>query len=163
MPPMLALSQLSNHRTLKGSFSAVSKPNFASKYAFESSRRDLHNALESPLHSSAITFFLRLLEFAKFWGKKINLARFAEFCKICFLWQILTKNLDHRAVQRSADSSALCRSRRELSNAFSFFSLSPCPFFSIFFSNQIAIQTSIYLQNLASIQPRTSLSKFAKN
>ena len=27
---------------------------------------------------------------------------------------------------------------------FSFFSLSPCPFFSIFFSNQIAIQTSIY-------------------
>ena len=32
-------------RTLQGSFSAVSKPNFASKYAFESSRRDLHNAL----------------------------------------------------------------------------------------------------------------------
>ena len=31
--------------TLEGSFSAVSKPNFASKYAFESSRRDLHNAL----------------------------------------------------------------------------------------------------------------------
>ena len=32
--------------TLDGSFSAVSKPNFASKYAFESSRRDLHiNAL----------------------------------------------------------------------------------------------------------------------
>ena len=26
-----------------------------------------------------------------------------------------------------------------------------------------AIQTSIYLQNLASIQPRTGLSKFAKN
>ena len=32
-------------RTLEGSFSAVSKPNFASKYAFESSRRDLHKAL----------------------------------------------------------------------------------------------------------------------
>ena len=32
-------------QTLHGSFSAVSKPNFASKYAFESSRRDLHNAL----------------------------------------------------------------------------------------------------------------------
>ena len=30
---------------LQGSFSAVSKRNFASKYAFESSRRDLHNAL----------------------------------------------------------------------------------------------------------------------
>ena len=39
---------------------------------------------------------------------------------------------------------------------FSFFSLSPCPFFSIFFSNEIAIQTSIYLQNLASIQPSTT-------
>ena len=31
-------------QTLEGSFSTVSKPNFASKYAFESSR-DLHNAL----------------------------------------------------------------------------------------------------------------------
>ena len=30
---------------LQGSFSSVSKPNFASKYAFESSRRDLRNAL----------------------------------------------------------------------------------------------------------------------
>ena len=42
---MLALTQLSNYLTLKGSFSAVSKPNFASKYALESSRRDLQNAL----------------------------------------------------------------------------------------------------------------------
>ena len=32
-------------QTLQGSFSAVSKPNFASTYALESSRRDLHNAL----------------------------------------------------------------------------------------------------------------------
>ena len=32
-------------QTLEGSLSAVSKPTFASKYAFESSRRDLHNAL----------------------------------------------------------------------------------------------------------------------
>ena len=32
-------------QTLQGSFSVVSKPNFASKYGFESSRRDLHNAL----------------------------------------------------------------------------------------------------------------------
>ena len=30
---------------LQGSFSAVSKPNFASKYSLESSRRNLHNAL----------------------------------------------------------------------------------------------------------------------
>ena len=32
-------------QTLEGSFSAVSNQNFASKYALESSRRDLHNAL----------------------------------------------------------------------------------------------------------------------
>ena len=32
-------------QTLQGSFSAVSKPNVESKYAFQSSRRDLHNAL----------------------------------------------------------------------------------------------------------------------
>ena len=32
-------------QTLQGSFSAVSKPNFASKHLLESSRRDLHNAL----------------------------------------------------------------------------------------------------------------------
>ena len=44
-PPMLGLTQLSNYLTLKVSFSAVSKPNFASKYALESYRRDLKNAL----------------------------------------------------------------------------------------------------------------------
>ena len=33
--------------TLPGSFSAVSKPNFAKKYALESSRQDLQNALSS--------------------------------------------------------------------------------------------------------------------
>ena len=45
--PMLTLhvTQLSNYLTLEGSFSAVSKPNFASKYALESFRRDLQNAL----------------------------------------------------------------------------------------------------------------------
>ena len=32
-------------QTLQGSFSAVSQPNFASKYSLESSRRELHNAL----------------------------------------------------------------------------------------------------------------------
>ena len=32
-------------QTLQGSFSAVSTPIFASKYALESSRQDLHNAL----------------------------------------------------------------------------------------------------------------------
>ena len=38
---MLGLTQRSNYLTFKGSFSAVSKPYFASKYAVESSRRDL--------------------------------------------------------------------------------------------------------------------------
>ena len=32
-------------QTLRGSFSAVSKQNFASKYSLESSRRDLHDGL----------------------------------------------------------------------------------------------------------------------
>ena len=35
----------STFRTFSGSFSAVSKPNFPSKYSLESSRRDLHNVL----------------------------------------------------------------------------------------------------------------------
>ena len=39
------ISESSNLRTSQGSFSAVSKPNFASKYSLESSLRDLHNAL----------------------------------------------------------------------------------------------------------------------
>ena len=59
-----------------------------------------------------------------------------------------------------------CRSRQELSNEsvvqiFIFQSLSMSLFLN-FFSNEIAIQTSIYLQNLASIQPRTSLRKVQK-
>ena len=32
-------------QTLQGSFSSVSKTNFATKYSFENSRRDLHNTL----------------------------------------------------------------------------------------------------------------------
>ena len=47
-------------QTLQGSFSAVSKPNFASKYALESSRRDLHNALLCTVLESII----------ENWGKK---------------------------------------------------------------------------------------------
>ena len=43
-PPLLAAHR-SIGQTLQGSFSAVSKPTFASKHALESSRRDLHNAL----------------------------------------------------------------------------------------------------------------------
>ena len=83
---MLGLTQLPNYLTLKGSFSAVSKPNFASKYAFESSRRDLHNSLfctafgiqnrklgkKRPLlHSSRISIFCQNFakNFAEFFAK----------------------------------------------------------------------------------------------
>ena len=62
-------ARVSIGQTLQGSFSAVLKPNFASKYAFESSRRDLHNALEcTPLHLSlSSNFCLKIAEhFRKF-------------------------------------------------------------------------------------------------
>ena len=45
-PPPASCDRLGSiGQTLEGSFSAVSKRNFARKYAFESSCRDLHNAL----------------------------------------------------------------------------------------------------------------------
>ena len=71
-------------QTLQGSFSAVSKPNFVSKYAFESSRRDLHNALLCTALKSH--FFVK-----NCWhfGKKLRkfseillIFNLAEFCKI---------------------------------------------------------------------------------
>ena len=46
-------------QTWQGSFSAVSKPNFASKNAFESSRRDLRNALLCAALQSQ--FFVKIL------------------------------------------------------------------------------------------------------
>ena len=51
-----------SRQTLEGSFSAVSKPKFASKYAFESSRRDLHNALLCTALKSH--FFEKRVEFS---------------------------------------------------------------------------------------------------
>ena len=82
-------------QTLQGSFSAVSKPNFATKYALESSRRDLHNALlctaleSNPpkpgktLHRSLISIFsLKIAElFADFFQNVANFARILlNFC-----------------------------------------------------------------------------------
>ena len=61
-------------QTLQGSFSAESKPNFASKYSLESSRRDLHNGLLCTVISSQI-FVQRTVDF------------FAIFCQ--FVCQIL--------------------------------------------------------------------------
>ena len=65
---LLGRTELSNNRALKGSFSAVSKPKFASKYALERSLRDLHNALLcTALHSQCFgkmfQFFLLLPNF----------------------------------------------------------------------------------------------------
>ena len=59
------------------------------------------------------------------------------------------------ALKRRLQRSALCRYRQEVSLSMSLF--------LNFFSNEIAIQTSIHLQKSASIEPRTGLSKFAKN
>ena len=49
---------------LQGSFSAVSKPNVATKYALESSRRDLHNALLCTILESILVaqFFVKFCE-----------------------------------------------------------------------------------------------------
>ena len=83
-------------QTLEGSFSAVLKPNFASKYSLESSRRDLHNALlctvlESNASFATLNFsFKKLLNsllFASFCQTLLDLPKFAgiwpEFAEIC--------------------------------------------------------------------------------
>ena len=77
---------------LEGSFSAVSKPNFASKYAFESSRRDPHNAL---LCTALKPHFLP--KFAKILANKLLffseiLLNFAKICKS--FGNFLEKNCD---------------------------------------------------------------------
>ena len=46
-----------NGHTLRGSFSAVSKPMFATKYSSDSSRPDLHNALHSSVLKPLLLFF----------------------------------------------------------------------------------------------------------
>ena len=72
-------------QTLEGSFSAVSKPNFARKYAFESSRRDLHNALLCTAQLCNLNFVCQ--NSAKFFAKSCKiqqisatyLEKFAKF------------------------------------------------------------------------------------
>ena len=71
---------LSQSRDLQDSFSAVSKPNFASKYAFESSRRDLHNAL---LCTALKSHFLKnLLEFCQKKSKIFHFFLLINFYRI---------------------------------------------------------------------------------
>ena len=65
-------------QTLQGSFSAVSKPIFASKYSLESSRRDLHiTLLCTALQSQNFVKISaeKLRKFAKFYQK------FHQFCR----------------------------------------------------------------------------------
>ena len=81
-------------QTLEGSFSAVSKPNFASKYALESSRRDLHNAL---LCTAPKSHF------------------FQKFAKICENFQKCElRNFSHRFLRKILDCSGAkgCKSCR---------------------------------------------------
>ena len=73
-------------QTLQGSFSAVSKPHFASKYAFESFRRDLHNALLCTAQKSHL-LYETLLECCqkttKIFRNPAELrSNIAEFCRI---------------------------------------------------------------------------------
>ena len=70
-------------QTLQGSFSAVSKQNFASKYAFESSRRDLHNALLCTALQSQ--FFVKKLPI--FFAKVCKIQKIQQ--KFGKIWQIL--------------------------------------------------------------------------
>ena len=58
--------------TLESSFSAVSKPNFASNYSLESSRRDLHNALLCTILESTIENW-RKKNLAKTTPKKVKM------------------------------------------------------------------------------------------
>ena len=66
-------------QTLQSSFSAVSKPIFATKYSLESSRRDLQNALLCTALESQ--FFFQ--NFAKILPKFVDIFLiFADFAKI---------------------------------------------------------------------------------
>ena len=64
-------------QTLQGSFSAVSTPIFASKYALESSRRDLHNALLCTV-LNAQNFRQKSLKILLIFSP--NFANFDKFC-----------------------------------------------------------------------------------
>ena len=83
-------------QTLEGSFSAVSKPNFASKYAFESSRRDLHNALLCTAPKSH--FFQKISRICQ------NLRKFSEILRNSqFFKPIFCENFEIAAVQKDAN------------------------------------------------------------
>ena len=66
-------------QTLQGLFSAASKPNFASKYSFESSRRDLHNALLCTVLDRSLISTL-LLNVAEVFAEILRLKNGAKEC-----------------------------------------------------------------------------------
>ena len=70
-------------QTWQGSFSAVSSPNFASKYALESSRPDLHNALLCTTRESHLLKIL-FLKNARIYQ---NLRKFRVFLLSCKILQ----------------------------------------------------------------------------
>ena len=76
-------------QTLQGSFSSVSKPMIATKYAFETSRRDLHNTL---LRTALLS-----QKFCQIFAKKLlkitkSYPHFAKFCRILLNFdEILSK------------------------------------------------------------------------
>ena len=123
-------------QTLQGSFSAVSKPNFASKYALESSRRDLHKALLCTALKSHFFLIARILpkiieKFAKFQIFRIffNLLKFEKFSK------------QFGEIWKKIEIADLCKIVH-------------------FVDLDESFQTHIFLQILASIQPRTSPPQF---
>ena len=75
------ISESSNLRTSQGSFSAVSKPIFASKYSLESSRRDLHNVLLCTVLRSQF-FNQKFANVLLFFSRNFHIfcQNFAEFC-----------------------------------------------------------------------------------
>ena len=83
-------------QTLEGSFSAVSKPNFASKYAFESSRRDLHNALLCTAPKSH--FFQKISRICQNLRKLSEILRNSEFFN-----PIFCEKIEIAAVQKDAN------------------------------------------------------------
>ena len=90
---------ISGQETWQGSFSAVSKPNFASKYSFESSWRDLQDLHAfARLQSQIICKFSsnKLLQIAQWklwkfrqWNHQVFRSFRAEFNEICSkFWEI---------------------------------------------------------------------------
>ena len=93
-------------QTLQGSFSAVSKPHFASKYSLESSRRDLHNALLSTVLQSQ-NFSQKSSSFFRDWIIEfpIFFIFYVEFCIFSanFWWNFV------RISRQIPEKSDVCR------------------------------------------------------